>query len=130
MSIGTILRTIWGYVSHGLVGFTVGSVSAYIGGQYGGIDYRCRLNETKKYPYRPNRYGDTEGTYLVFYAFLLGVGSAIALPICTKVLFASVDSDGSSIDNIDLPWSTFLMTCAGVSIITSSICAYMCFYTI
>src|SRR5688500_9303447 len=107
----SMIYNIFIFIIHALLGYVVSFVRSFIGGQCG-INFRDYLNSTKKYPIRRNNWGDTEGTYLLYYSFYLAAGSAVALPLLTNVITSNST------------WLTFLIFCSLTSLTTASICGY------
>jgi hypothetical protein len=97
-----------------IFGSLIGAVSGYVGGEVG-IYLREQYN--KKHPKTPirNNWGDTEGTYVVFFAFFVAVAFGfVSLCFADHLLwFSSINTW-----NIGLPVSA------------AAICAYFSFYTL
>lgn len=111
MSITSLLGNLFRLVLRFSVGAVTGVVAGFAGGELG-IKLRDRYNETcTKEQQMRNRYGDTEGTYQVYYAFLAGVISGIGLFL---------------IANDTSPWYYVV----GIATLVGGSCGYCTFYTI
>ena len=113
--ISSLLMKVVRVVLRFIGGMIFGCITAYVGGQKG-IDIRDEHNRkcpTKQR--RPNNWGDTEGTYHVFYAFWIGLISGICFILTT---------DESSTRK------SLLLTALMLGAIDALVCGYITYYTI
>jgi hypothetical protein len=109
-----MLLMLWKYLSQGILGFVVGGLSGYFGGEFG-IRLRGQYNQTHPKTPRRNNWGDTEGMYVLFYSFFV----ASALGLIYLAFF-----DYVSCFYVINAWSV------GLPLSGTAVCAFLSFYTI
>lgn len=106
-------QILWRHLSQGVLGSLIGGASGYAGGELG-IRLRERYNRANpKTPMR-NYWGDTEGMYVVFYAFIIASGFGL-VSLCLPEHFTWLSSINA--------WSI------GLPLSATALCAYASFYT-
>jgi hypothetical protein len=75
-------------IGRALVGFVLGVIISFIGGTCG-IELLEKWNKNNPNRMLRNWWGDTEGSYLVFYSFQFGVASGLAWAILPSLLSPS-----------------------------------------